>query len=380
MTERLIEIGTMGGPYYEYKKQSGVNTPLAFRRAGRFFNNPYSLEQIYQINPTIESTFYADNGWGYPCPPTQRTFDRWFSVATSWGSPASGASVLSDMSDKWRNGPVDLGMYFSPEGRESLVMVGSALERMVRGTNALRKGNFGGFLSEIRPVPPSHRKSSYDRFTQGDLSGSFLAAHLGWEPLIKDIYNAPDCFKDAEYQSTSQKVRKGHTGSYCKFSSARPKLTLTNLGCFGVSGLNAKFRRPPNFSERFGLDNPYRIAWELVPLSFVADYFLPIGDTINALAFVGRNIANETAWTSFKQINFSVKGGPRALAVINSGRTYYCRGSYTYELMHKIYSRTPAALTLADCLDWKVTVPKSTMKVATLVSLLHQNILNLQRR
>lgn len=380
MTDRLIEIGVAGGPYYEYKKQSGVNTPLHLRTQGRFTNNPYTMEQIYQLNPTIEPMFYTDWGAGYPVPPNSRAFSSWFQVQSSWGSPVSNASVIADLSAKWRDGPVDLGMYFSPEGRESLLMVGSTLEKLIRGTNALRKGNFGGFLSEIRPVPPSHRRSSYEKFTQGDLSGSFLAAHLGWTPLIQDIYNAPDCFRGAEYQSESVKVRKGHTGNYCKFASPRPKLSLINNGCFGVTGLNAKFRRPPAFAERFGLDNPFRIAWELVPLSFVADYFLPIGDTIEALAFIGRNIASETAWTSYVQLDYVVRGGPKSLAINNNSTLYYNRESYTYTLMHKKSSRTPQAITLADCLDWKLKIPKSAMKLSTMAALLHQNILNFSKR
>ena len=44
--------------------------------------------------------------------------------------------------------------------------------------------------------------------------------------------------------------------------------------------------RPPTFAQRFGLDNPFRIAWELVPLSFVADYFLPIGSVVSAMGTV----------------------------------------------------------------------------------------------
>lgn len=34
---------------------------------------------------------------------------------------------------------------------------------------------------------------------------------------------------------------------------------------------------------RFGLLNPLEVIWELVPLSFVADWFLPIGDYLSAL-------------------------------------------------------------------------------------------------
>jgi hypothetical protein len=48
-----------------------------------------------------------------------------------------------------------------------------------------------------------------------------------------------------------------------------------------------------NPANVFGLTNPLIVAWELVPFSFVADWFLPIGKTLenltatNGLTFVG---------------------------------------------------------------------------------------------
>jgi hypothetical protein len=50
--------------------------------------------------------------------------------------------------------------------------------------------------------------------------------------------------------------------------------------------LRVKWRFRPNAADlpaRLGLLNPAEVIWELVPFSFVADWFLPIGDYLSAL-------------------------------------------------------------------------------------------------
>jgi hypothetical protein len=49
--------------------------------------------------------------------------------------------------------------------------------------------------------------------------------------------------------------------------------------------------------ERLGLVNPLAVAWELVPLSFVFDWFLPVGDMLSALT-IGFGTTFKTGYTT----------------------------------------------------------------------------------
>lgn len=380
MTIKRHEVGTMGGSYYELLDQNGTNTPLAMRLAGRFTNNPYSVVRTSQINPTVESIFYDDKGNGYAVPPNLRSLRNWFSISASFGTAPARTELISKLAGAWRDSDVNVGMYLSPEGRESVVMVGDSLERLLHGARALKRGNFGGFLKEIRPLPPSSKRDSYKRFTQGDLSGSFLAAHLGWSPLIADAYNASDIFKDSEYRSNTISAKKGYTGARCNKVSGPPEIILKNLGCFGVSSLVAKYKREPTASERLGMGNPFQIGWELVPLSFVADYFLPIGATIDSLSFVGSRVTSDVLRKEYTSVIFEVEVPKGALKISNSGRLYKSRQAYTYRLSDRKFSRIIEPLSFGECLNWNLKLPTSVMKLATLGSLLHQSILDLKHK
>lgn len=380
MTVSLYEIGSMGGPYYEKRQQNGTNTPLALRLLGRWSNNPYSMIRTSQINPTIEPVFYDSSGRGYTVPPNLRSARDWFSVGASSGTAPARTELIAKLADSWRDSDVNVGMYLSPEGRESAQMVGSSLERIYRSARSLRKGNFGGFLSELRPVPRPDRRRSYRKFTQGDLSGSFLAAHLGWTPLIQDAFNASDIFKDSEYRSNNIQSKKGYSGSYVKPVRLPKGAEILNATAFGVSSLIAKYKREPTTPERLGMQNPFLVAWELVPLSFVADYFLPIGPTIDSLAFVGSRVTSSVIRKEYTEISYEVRIPAGSLAITNSGRIYRSRQAYHYRLSDRKFSRINEPLSFSECLNWNLKLPTSVMKLATLASLTHQSILDLKKR
>lgn len=380
MTNRFHEVGSMAGAYYELLDQKGTNTPLHLRMLGRYTNNPYSVIRQSQINPPIEPVFYDEKGNGYPCPPDRPFARNWFTISVSPGTPPARTELISKLADDWRNSDVNVGMYLSPEGRESVEMVGSSLSKLLNGTRALKKGNFGGFLKEIRPLPPSSRKDSHKKFTQGDLSGSFLAAHLGWTPLISDIYNASDVFKDSEYRSNTISSKKGYIGSRCELVRPFPGIKITDSKCFGVSSMVAKYKREPTSAERLGMQNPFLVAWELVPLSFVADYFLPIGSTIDSLAFIGSRVTNNVLRKEYTSTIYQIELPAGSLAVSNGGRIYRSRQAYTYRFSKRTFVRSIEPLSFSECLNWNVKLPTSVMKLATMGSLLHQSILDLKKR
>lgn len=109
----------------------------------------------------------------------------------------------------------------------------------------------------------------------------WLEYHFGWEPLVKDIHDTI-MFLDGDFPAglvRSKSVRrgsltvnmKGGTNLEVQFytgSSMRAKVSLTNPML--------------HVANSMGVINPLTILWEVVPFSFVVDWFIPIGSYLNS--------------------------------------------------------------------------------------------------
>lgn len=379
MGNKLFEVGDPNGSYYEYVRQTGGDTPYAMRAQGKFSDNPYSFERKGFIDTFPMTHFFSSTGKSLLLSTSQKRARSWFSASTSLGTPPGTASIYADLDAEWKNSPINLGMYFSPEGRESIEMLGGTIVRIGGAARDLKRGNIEGFFRNLRQVPRKDRQVVLKKYDQGDLSGAFLAAHLGWEPLIKDAYSISEGIKDPKTSGGRIKANKGWTGAY-SYATRLP------AGCnyvgksFGVNTILLQVAREPTMSERFGMANPFLIAWELVPLSFVADYFLPISDVITALGFVGQRGAREGWFKTYFEESIKFEAPPGTLK-INNGSTYFTnRETATFRSYRKGGSRSPYTVSYAHALSVDTKLPKSVMKLSTLASLAHQNILSLLRK
>lgn len=107
---------------------------------------------------------------------------------------------------------------------------------------------------------------------------AWLAFHFGVEPIIKDIYALIE-YICSPPQPQEIEVKK----------SLKTKYTMTSWGQsqdfsykLGVKFSAEVMRVDENLAlmSDFGLINPASIAWELIPFSFVVDWFYPVGQLI----------------------------------------------------------------------------------------------------
>lgn len=118
-------------------------------------------------------------------------------------------------------------------------------------------------------------------------SQTWLMMNYAAAPLLRDIADAVETFQNRLDTRSGEivNVRSGydHTESVSlnlpfsatpwnnSHESASWKITVRNRCQFEVS--NPALKR----LDELGLTNPLAIAWELVPLSFVVDWFIPVG-------------------------------------------------------------------------------------------------------
>lgn len=371
MVQRLVHSPNTAG-LEMYLKQDGVDTPPALRKPGLWPVNPYAMRKYQKVQNVcqLQYSWYPPSGWYH--------IDNFIPFNHPNPVMPENGKILEKLSTKWRQTDLNVGMYFSPEGRESIEMIGESMVRLSNSARQLRRGDFGGFLRALNSLPRGARKDSFRAFEQGDLSASFLAAHLGWEPLLKDAFSLSENIKPLESTTTLKASAAGRwdigfgNNTYPLVSSIKKEVKVRRT-------IEIVPKRPPTWQERFGLSNPFQIAWELVPLSFVADYFLPIGRTIENMGFIS-GLWNSKGWMKdFAKASYDAQ---MTDPYIYTGSRFYPRGT----VLRRLYSETRfnrSQFTLGFSVPFNrvnVTMPESFLRLGTLASLTHQRILSLTRK
>lgn len=347
-------------------------TPRSLRDRGIYLEYPYRRESDVSQSSRMLLRSYATN----------RSVGRYvfapqlsYSVVGSDVPPIE-AELISKLADKWRNTDANLGLILSPEGRESVQMMGDLILKLGNAAVHLRRGDFGGFVRNLDHLPRGSKRASARRFNQGDISGAFLAAHLGWEPMLKDVYALSHIKPPVE---KGQRIYASKAGTPAKWTYTVGSYYGDVLPVEKSEVFRCKYLgdivRPPSFTERFGLDNPFLVAWNLVPLSFVADYFLPIGSVIDSMGFISAARFSKLWRKEYRSRSFLARYS-RDFRIWDSTGPIYCEGIVLRKQTK--YTRKIVELNFASPLrSMKVSLPSSIMRLATISSLTHQRLLAL---
>jgi hypothetical protein len=172
---------------------------------------------------------------------------------------------------------------FLGESHEALNMITKAASSCYKAYKSLKRGDVGG-LADALGVPITNRKRhvSFDRTPKG-IAGKWLEYQYGWAPLLKDAYGAAQFLaqtcnfpfkqryrvrrrKPLVYSNVPEIIRDGGDYFLYGYSTAQIVAILSEV----------------NVPALAGLTDPASVAWELMPYSFVADWFIPIGSYLQA--------------------------------------------------------------------------------------------------
>lgn len=223
------------------------------------------------------------------------------------------------MQDKYYDNSMNLGTDFAELG-ETVSSLTSALGRFASAYKAMKKGKVRESIHKIlgypssRPTPTvrsriprhlrgvassEHVKHTQSRLRKGSLTAAsaWLEFSYAWAPLIGTIYDyagvaqnglgKPHLITMRSSISRSYSGQKTGINRYEKVIRSGGTVSIRVGAVYNIRVVNPKVAA----LDHLGLLNPLVPAWELVPLSFVADWFLPIGDTIRSLtAFAGCSV------------------------------------------------------------------------------------------
>jgi hypothetical protein len=175
---------------------------------------------------------------------------------------------------------------FAAEWKESLGMITNRSLTLYHAFRDLRRGRLDDALKRFGV--PRLRKHQRLKATEveNQASGLWLEYWFGWSPMVQDIYDAGDVIQQPLPYGTG----KGSAGGVYNLHQ---KTTYDEHRTFA----RVKYKLQADFSlenpnlylmNRLGLANPATVAWELIPFSFVVDWFTGFGQYVNSMSdFVG---------------------------------------------------------------------------------------------
>jgi len=124
------------------------------------------------------------------------------------------------------------------------------------------------------------------------VSRRYLEYVYGVKPLMSDVHGVMSMLKEAGLK-TMLLSGEGHSEQQCEVATNKVVASGTSTeltSCTERAHVRTKIwgRIDPNCPglrslNQLGLINPVSLAWELVPLSFVFDWFVPVGSVLQAL-------------------------------------------------------------------------------------------------
>lgn len=202
------------------------------------------------------------------------------------------------------------------ELRQSIGMMENRLLQLWRFTRAVRRGDVGGMkralgVTSIPRVTRRGRQITEEEYgwrtRTRQASSTFLEWHFGWSPLIGDVYNTIDLLQSPIKATTVQGSAKD-SGVYSR-GNPPPAFAVVEVG---TCVLRVKYRAEiavdnPNLylANSLGLINPAVVLWEIVPFSFVLDWFVNVGDVLSSMTdFLGLTV-QKASTTTFQRTVWS---------------------------------------------------------------------------
>jgi len=184
-----------------------------------------------------------------------------------------------------KNQKVDLATELS-QIAQTLGLITDAAKRIAKGIIALKKLNLTG---AIKAVIPSNLKG---------VANDRLAYVYGVKPLLSDVVGAAEHLSEFLRKVYALK-RNGHAKKTIRLETSYD--SYNEFGLFSVTKVTRDITIRVKYSvtyrisdkldlelSRLGFTNPANVIWELIPFSFVVDWFIKIGDFLNTMnAFRG---------------------------------------------------------------------------------------------
>lgn len=167
-------------------------------------------------------------------------------------------------------------------------MIHKRAKQVASIATALRSRNFG----KLEHLLSHELPNSVKRVKKGrELANGWLELEFGWKPLIQDVYDGIDAYNKGMVETGRLVKSSGYrTGDFTPVpgfprGSSYSNLKRNNLTPRIKSRAYGVVKNPRAFAlNQLGLANPALLGWQLLPFSFVVDWFLPISSILGMIS------------------------------------------------------------------------------------------------
>lgn len=278
MTTGTKTTGTNGNGFYMSKTWSGTD--------GRYNSDGSTKENTWDCTvvrrQTTRGTYSATVGG--PCVNVYTASCNASGPINPWGSNAE-IAFLSKLAEKAKGHKFNLAV-FAAQGNKVVEQSLNTLSSFACVVKNLKRGRIDKAFACLGLVPGQRKRKFVKRkLDAGDVSGAWLAMMYGWLPTLSDLYESAKAYEALTSQRSSSFVISGKRETSYEASQSP--------GVFKAPGKRSVSHRMHytlheylSVPRTLGLTDPASVVWELVPFSFVVDWFIPIGSYFEALAVI----------------------------------------------------------------------------------------------
>lgn len=288
--------GTVTGLNYDWKSWTGGD--------GKYDPNGQLQWNIYKMDRKLVTHLPNDFGFYAPCRSEPPPFDSNLEIKS-----------LNKVVEKVKNHSFNLAVA-TAESRQTLRLIKDNLLSVGRAALDVKNGRFSVAVERLlnspavnRRLTPSHRGSivRIGQITRReaqvtDVFQKWLELQYGWLPLLSDVHEASKFLESRVKRKQFFDVTKTSVNSKGRWDSSESPPNYSNIGqIFEVCKITSRsVITDETIPSELGLEDPLTVAWEVLPFSFVADWFIPIGAYLTAVNQVPR-VLNKILITRFQR-------------------------------------------------------------------------------
>lgn len=208
-------------------------------------------------------------------------------------APIARSKALSRLQNRVSRSSVNLAQAFA-ERKQASNMLAKSANRLVNLALDIRRWRFGSAIENITRwtgvSPPKGRIGS----RKETFASNWLEFQYGWKPLLSDVYGSCELLARTFHErrptvvvasATEEFTRKVYSSWLFAEMNITTEWTLTGKETYRYV---VEFVEDDALAAALadtGISNPALLAWELVPYSFVVDWFLPVGNYLEQLTY-----------------------------------------------------------------------------------------------
>jgi len=307
-----MEVEKLAAPHNDWSYGEVPKHPYQYQ-TGKWAYLPDAAKRVYPSNNPV---IFLRGGTPWRAPSSYRREIRLWEDVLSYktssssgysliGGNQSGAILHSNMGSYWTNMDIDvdeslinesvvkalnhlndekaqIGIMFG-EAKRTFSLLAETSTKLLKALRAAKRGNWTGVSYHLGMKKKRVLSGRYP-------ANRWLEYQYGWKPLLSDLYDLHNAFRDMLKTHSFLITSRGRADKEAEYESTwsgtgQPKIAKSWRASQVVrTKLTAEIDSPRwRDANQLGLINPLSVGWELVPFSFVIDWFMPIGNTLEAM-------------------------------------------------------------------------------------------------